>query len=96
MLDSLRAMSPRDIAAYKVSLNSDPCAYCNERGALLDHITPKALGGGDGWHNRIAACARCNGSKGARSLLAFLGCRVHRHRWEAADRDRTAWNAVGA
>lgn len=42
------------------------CAYCHNAADTVDHITPKALGGGDEPSNLVAACRACNGRKGAR------------------------------
>ncbi len=45
------------------------CAYCG-RGDLpltVDHILPKARGGGDTWDNLVAACLPCNNRKGDRT-----------------------------
>lgn len=45
----------------------------------LDHILPKAKGGGDNPGNLVLCCARCNGEKGAR-----YSYRAYRQLW--ADR----------
>jgi len=45
------------------------CAYCG-RGDLtltIDHLIPKARGGGDSWENLVSACTRCNNKKGDRT-----------------------------
>ena len=45
------------------------CQYCGARGDLtFDHVVPRARGGITSWENVVAACARCNLKKGARSL----------------------------
>lgn len=45
------------------------CQYCGARGELtFDHVVPRARGGRTSWENVVAACARCNLRKGARSL----------------------------
>lgn len=52
------------------------CRYCGARagdpGVSLhaDHIVSKADGGADTYENLVAACQRCNGGKGARSLAS--------------------------
>ena len=45
------------------------CRYCrSEDGALtVDHVTPTALGGGDGPDNLVAACKDCNVGKSSTS-----------------------------
>lgn len=57
--------------AWADVLLRDPCSYCGGPATTLDHIVP----GGDNDHTNLTpACARCNSSKGKRSLLmALLG-----------------------
>ncbi|MEQ8945400.1 MAG: HNH endonuclease [Phycisphaerales bacterium] len=47
------------------------CQYCKRyfRGGDLsvDHVLPRARGGGDSWENLVAACIRCNAAKGDRT-----------------------------
>jgi len=46
------------------------CQYCGAqtRDLTLDHVTPKTLGGETVWVNVVAACKKCNGAKGGRTL----------------------------
>lgn len=46
------------------------CQYCGcKRGDLtIDHVIPRSRGGGWTWENLVAACQKCNGRKGDRSL----------------------------
>jgi len=46
------------------------CQYCGvqTRDLTLDHVLPKTLGGETIWTNVVAACRRCNGNKGGRTL----------------------------
>jgi len=46
------------------------CQYCGAqtRDLTLDHVIPRALGGETTWTNVVAACKRCNGTKGGRTL----------------------------
>ena len=46
------------------------CQYCGiqTRDLTLDHVVPRTLGGETTWINVVAACKKCNGSKGGRSL----------------------------
>jgi 5-methylcytosine-specific restriction endonuclease McrA len=43
------------------------CAYCGRRAETVDHVVPRAQGGGDSWLNTVAACARDNGRKADRT-----------------------------
>jgi hypothetical protein len=49
------------------------CVYCNEEATEVDHVIPRAKGGGHELDNLVACCKRCNGLKGSRSQAAFLG-----------------------
>ncbi len=45
------------------------CQYCGAKGDLtFDHVIPRARGGVTSWENVVAACSKCNLSKGSRSL----------------------------
>jgi 5-methylcytosine-specific restriction endonuclease McrA len=44
------------------------CGYCGGRADTIDHIKPRALGGKHTWLNVAAACRRCNGAKGSKTL----------------------------
>jgi 5-methylcytosine-specific restriction endonuclease McrA len=48
------------------------CAYCGEPANEVDHIQPRVIGGTDDLDNLVAACRRCNSSKGKRSEALFL------------------------
>ena len=52
------------------------CAYCHGPAETIDHVMPRSRGGGHQWDNVVAACARCNHSKGDRTP-AELGWRLH-------------------
>lgn len=43
------------------------CAYCGGYGNTVDHITPRAQGGGNDWLNTITACSSCNNRKSNRT-----------------------------
>jgi len=45
------------------------CAYCgrSDLPLTIDHIVPKARGGGDSWENLVCACTSCNNRKGDRT-----------------------------
>jgi hypothetical protein len=57
------------------------CRYCGsqagEPGVVLhaDHVISVAEGGNNALDNLVASCQRCNGGKGARSLVAVPGSR---------------------
>ncbi|MDH5399094.1 MAG: HNH endonuclease [Cyclobacteriaceae bacterium] len=43
------------------------CQYCGTKKDLsIDHVLPRARGGKTTWKNLVAACKRCNASKGDR------------------------------
>jgi len=45
------------------------CQYCTATGDLtFDHVVPRATGGVTSWQNVVAACSKCNLSKGSKSL----------------------------
>lgn len=46
------------------------CQYCRETGVrmTIDHVNPRALGGGNSWENTVAACFPCNNKKGHKTL----------------------------
>lgn len=56
-------------AAYRGIVRRDPCAYCGNPGADVDHIHPTSRGGPDEWQNWTGSCQHCNRSKGARPLV---------------------------
>jgi hypothetical protein len=51
------------------------CAYCGtdlgECGVVIDHVHPRALGGGNELENLLPACSPCNTSKGKKTLEQF-------------------------
>src|SRR2546421_11941242 len=51
------------------------CAYCKGAAGTLDHVLPRSRGGRHAWENVVAACARCNHTKGDRTP-AELGWRL--------------------
>lgn len=48
------------------------CVYCRGPAETIDHVMPRSRGGAHAWENVVAACARCNHSKGDRTT-AELG-----------------------
>lgn len=55
------------------------CQYCGiqTRDLTLDHVLPRTLGGQTIWTNVVAACRKCNGRKGGRTLKES-GMRLNR------------------
>lgn len=48
--------------------DKNKCAYCTKRkGETIDHIVPRAQGGGNTWENTVACCKPCNGKKDNRT-----------------------------
>lgn len=47
------------------------CQYCGKyyptSELSIDHVTPRAHGGGDAWDNLVCACIKCNARKGGRT-----------------------------
>lgn len=59
-------------AAYSKALvikrDRGRCAYCGKTGAdTMDHVMPRSRGGASCWLNAVAAHAKCNRVKGART-----------------------------
>jgi 5-methylcytosine-specific restriction endonuclease McrA len=48
------------------------CQYCGGEATQVDHVIPRAVGGGHDLDNLVACCAPCNTRKGARSEGSFL------------------------
>ena len=57
---------------------------CGARAATIDHLLPRSRGGGNTWHNLVAACEACNGAKGDRTP-AEAGMRLVREPFRPAD-----------
>lgn len=49
------------------------CQYCGDDATQVDHVIPRAKGGGHDMENLVACCARCNSRKGSRGEASFLG-----------------------
>ena len=67
------------------------CAYCKAAAETIDHVLPRSRGGRHAWENVVAACARCNHTKGDRTP-AELGWRLHVN--PVAPKG-TAWRVLG-
>lgn len=44
------------------------CRFCGKYGDTIDHLVPKSKGGKSTWMNCVCACAKCNRTKGSKSL----------------------------
>ena len=55
------------IAEYILNRDSYACAYCGGLAEHIDHVIPQCQGGSDEIGNLVAACAKCNMSKGGRT-----------------------------
>ncbi|GGR71225.1 bacteriophage protein [Streptomyces aureoverticillatus] len=49
------------------------CCYCDGEATTLDHVAPLGFGGHDVEANVVPACARCNSSKGRKTLAEWAG-----------------------
>jgi len=67
------------------------CAYCHAPAETVDHVLPRSRGGHHAWENVVAACARCNHSKGDRTPTE-LGWRL---RVTPAAPKGAAWRVLG-
>lgn len=57
-------------------------AYCGSKENLtLDHVVSIARGGPHTEDNLVVACASCNSSKGAKSLLAWARIKPYSQIW---------------
>lgn len=48
------------------------CQYCAATGSTGDHVQPRSKGGRTVTENVLAACVRCNTSKGNRTLAEWI------------------------
>ena len=48
------------------------CHYCSGEATQVDHVIPRANGGGHELDNLVACCAPCNTRKGSRNEGVFL------------------------
>ena len=63
-----------EVREYLLNKFNRCCTYCGAKGVPLeiDHVIPRAHGGSNRVSNLCLACTRCNQSKGARPIEAFL------------------------
>ena len=60
----------RKIRAKILQRDQYVCQYCGQDATTVDHIIPRSKGGNDLPDNLIAACNRCNYSKGGRFFVS--------------------------
>lgn len=53
------------------------CQYCGATAENIDHVVPRSRGGSHTWENVVAACRRCNATKGDH-LAEDAGFVLHR------------------
>ncbi|MCE7974829.1 MAG: HNH endonuclease [Leptolyngbya sp. PLA1] len=75
----IRLLGYERLPAQSVKLNRrnlfardrNRCQYCGRiyptSDLSIDHVRPRAQGGGDSWENLVCACIRCNAKKGGRT-----------------------------
>jgi len=69
-----RNKAPRYLVTSKEieQMISKPCFYCNQSGSShLDHIVPLSRGGSHSIGNLIGACAKCNLTKNAKTIMEW-------------------------
>ena len=48
------------------------CHYCGDTATEADHVIPRSKGGQDTFDNLVAACKKCNTSKGDKASPRFF------------------------
>ena len=80
-LDFLKISSRRDAIHVR---ERGRCFYCLRRflgrGRVLDHVVPRARGGGNSCRNLVSCCAECNSQKGEMAADDFLRSLFRRRR----------------
>ena len=81
-----KKQDPRVSAAYKkqrlrvLARDGWTCFYCGQDATQVDHVVAVSqMGDPIDMDNMVAACARCNNAKGARSQAVFLKVTSTRH-----------------
>ena len=55
----------KEIRQWVLNRDKHICHYCQSDATEVDHLWPRRFGGKDHINNLVAACRKCNGSKGA-------------------------------
>lgn len=107
VLESDKGFSKRKVMAYSArnikKRDGHVCQYCGKKPSLseqtIDHIVPRARGGGTSWLNCVLACTPCNFKKGDK-LLSEAGMKLlstpYEPRWSpvfrvAASKVKGSW-----
>jgi hypothetical protein len=72
---SHRGMSPETETYCRVTIDVDPCSYCDKPGGVRDHIVPFRGEGTADFTNVTSSCMACNFSKRHTPLLVWLARR---------------------
>jgi 5-methylcytosine-specific restriction endonuclease McrA len=59
----------RKIRAKVLLRDQNCCYYCGQEATTVDHLLPRSKGGNDSMDNLVAACTKCNYSKGGRFFV---------------------------
>lgn len=65
-------MKQRGRLARIAQYHGSGCAYCRAEADCVEHVVPRARGGGDDWGNVAPSCAACNNRKGTKTAEEFL------------------------
>lgn len=72
VLDRVYGAAWRRLVAAVLILAGHRCSYCDGPASTGDHVVPHTRGGGSTAENVVAACGRCNTSKGNRTLTEWV------------------------
>lgn len=68
----------KNAGSYSISkeemskLYASPCTYCGSSDNItIDHVIPLSRGGSHSVSNLVSACAKCNMSKGAKTVMEW-------------------------
>lgn len=90
---------PRSISkALRAEILLNPCYYCGcIKADRVEHMNPVAQGGGVEDGNLVAACARCNSEKGAKTPAQWRAWRLrHNYPWPPPNTDDNLLEVLGA
>ena len=59
----------RKIRAKVLHRDQYACYYCGQDATTVDHLLARSKGGNDSMDNLVAACTKCNYSKGGRFFV---------------------------
>jgi len=74
----------RNIRQTILNRDNNTCYYCGiPTATTVDHLTPLNKGGTHSIHNLVAACKKCNFSKGDRTEEEYIKSRNRKHKRQA-------------